>query len=396
MGKRIALLAGAAVGLTAGAQGQTLDNSRAYSAEVLSQAQSHTSTLAQPAAGDVTVGGQIQFRWIFNSRDDNTLVEDTTTGFQTTRTKLWATGNVNEEFGYRVQGAFDRDGGTFGLEDAFVTYKVNDQSTLQWGQFKLPLLREELVSSAKQLAAERSVMNETFNQDRSQGVQWGYAGENFRFWAAFSDGVRTANTDFDSDSEADYGFTGRFEYMWSGDWKQFEDFTSWKGSAYAGMLGAAAHWQSGGNTFATGGTTDDEDLLMFTVDASAEGDGWNAFAAFVYTSFSPAVGADRDDMGFVVQGGYAFNDNWEVFGRYDVVIPEDPSAAPEDDFSSVTFGVNYYVIPQSHAAKFTADVAYFIDNPVTSVIVPTSTGTGLLGTAEDGQWALRFQFQVLF
>ena len=44
----------------------------------------------------------------------------------------------------------------------------------QWGQFKLPLLREELVSDGKQLAADRSIPNALFTQGYSQGIQLGY------------------------------------------------------------------------------------------------------------------------------------------------------------------------------------------------------------------------------
>jgi hypothetical protein len=385
------------MGLTAAAQAQT-DASRAYSAELLSEAQSHTSTLAQPAASAVNVGGQIQFRYLLNFRDDAALVEDMTNGFQTRRTKIWVYGDVNEEFSYKVQGNFDRDGGSFELEDAYVDYKVNDQSSLRWGQFKLPFLREELVSSAKQLAAERSIMNEVFNQDRSQGLQWTYAGENFRVFAAFSDGLRTANTDFDSDSEADYAATARFEYMWSGDWKQFDDFTSWKGSPFAGMVGGAFTWQSGGNTHAAPNTTTpDVDLWGFTADVSLEGDSWNAYGAFVYVSSDPPTGSSQDDFGFVLQGGYAFTDNWEVFGRFDSIFPDDSAGAGTDEeFNTATVGVNYYVIPQSHAAKFTADVCYFLNNPTETAIAPTATGSALLPSSEDGQFALRLQFQLLF
>lgn len=396
MGKKIALLAGAAVGLTAGVQAQSLDSSRAYSAEVLSQAQSHTSTLAAAADDAVHLGGQIQFRYLVNFRDDDALVEDTTFGFQTRRTKLWAEGMVNEEFGYKIQGNFDSGDGSFGLENAFVTYKVNDQSSLQWGQFKLPFAREELVSSGKQLAVERSITNEAFNQDYSQGVQWNYGGENFRVSAAFSDGFATRNTEFTSVNEADFAVTGRFEYMWSGDWKQFDDFTSWKGSAYAGMLGAAAHWQSGGSTHAAPNTTTaDVDVLGFTVDASAEGDGWNAFGSFVYRSADPAGGSSTDDFGFVLQGGWMATENFEIFARWDSIFPDDSIAGSDQEFNTLTAGVNYYVIPQSHAAKFTADIAYYIDSPGLS-IAPTSGGTALLPSNEDGQFAFRFQFQVLF
>jgi phosphate-selective porin len=237
------------MGLTASAQAQsTLDDSRAYAAELLAQSEGRTSTLAQPAAAPaVELGGQIQFRYLINIRDSVTSTtppaaagEDISTGFQTRRTKLEAKGEIADGWSYFVQVSADPDGGSIELQEAWVKYVVNENSTVQWGQFKLPLLREELVSSKRQLAVERSVMNETFTQDRSQGIQYGWDGENMRFRVALSDGLDTENTDFDTAGggryglgEADFAFTGRFEYMGAGDWKQFDDFTSWQGSPFA-------------------------------------------------------------------------------------------------------------------------------------------------------------------
>lgn len=395
--KTFALLA--AMGLTASAQAQsTLDTSRAYSAELLADSAGRTSTLAQPAAPLVQIGGQIQFRYLINFRDEVPVVpggaeeNDISTGFQTRRTKLEAKGEVSDGWSYFVQINADEDGGSVGLQEAWVKYQINEQSTLQWGQLKLPLLREELVSSKRQLAAERSVTNEVFTQDRSQGVQYGWDGESMRFRVAFSDGLDTENTDFNSAGEADFAFTGRFEYKGSGDWKQFDDFTSWQGSPFAWMVGGAAHYQTGGST----DNTFEVDVIEFTVDGSLEGSGWNAFAAFIFRSIDPPAGSSTDDFGFIVQGGIFLNPQWEAFARWDSIFADDEALPPgsDDNFNTITAGVNYYVIPESHALKFTGDVAYLIDAP--GAITPTGTGTGVLSTTEDGQFVIRLQFQLLF
>jgi hypothetical protein len=386
------------MGLTASAQAQSMDESRSYAAELLADSSARTSTLAQPAAPVVQLGGQIQFRYVINMRDN--VAPDPTTpqeeddlavGFQTRRTKLEAKGEVADGWSYFVQVNADSDGGTVGLQEAWVRYQINENSNILWGQFKLPLLREELVSSKRQLAAERSVLNELFTQDRSQGIQYGWDSDNMRFRVAFSDGIDTENTDFNSTSEADYAFTGRFEYMGSGDWKQFDQFTSWQGSPFGWMIGGAAHWQSGGGT----DQTFDLEAMEFTFDGSFVGSGWNAFGAFIYRSIDPAGGTSTDDFGFVAQGGIFFSPQWEVFGRWDSIWPDDSIVGSDDEFNTITAGVNYYVIPESHAAKFTGDVSYYIDNPGTS-IAPTGTGTGLLPTTEDGQFVIRLQFQLLF
>ncbi len=393
----------AAMGLAAVAQAQsTQDESRAYAAEMLADASGRTSTLAQPAAPLVQIGGQIQFRYIVNLRDNvppgppgGPVGEDLSTGFQTRRTKLEAKGEVADGWTYFVQINADFDGGSVELQEAWVKYQINENSTLQWGQIKLPLLREELVSSKRQLAVERSVTNEFFTQDRSQGIQYGWDSDNIRVRGAFSDGLDTENTDFGSTSEADYAFTGRFEYKGAGDWKQFDQFTSWQGQAFAWMVGGAAHWQSGGST----DNTFDVEALEFTADGSLQGSGWNAFAALIYRSVDVSGGASTDDFGFVAQGGVFFSPQWEVFGRLDILLLDDAVAtAADDEFTTITAGVNYYVIPESHAAKFTGDLMYLVDNPSNAggSLVPTGGGLGLLPSTEDGQFVIRLQFQLLF
>lgn len=341
------------------------------------------------------VGGMMQFRYVLNFRDEPTDTdEDVTNGFQLRRTRLEFAGNViNKDTTFLVQTDFNRSGGTATVLDAWVRHALNESWGLRFGQFKLPLLREELVSGKRMLAADRSITNGVFTQARSQGVQIEYDGDRARFAAAFSDGLNTLNTDFDSSSEADYALTGRVDVRFAGDWKQFADFTSWRGSDFAAMLGAAAHWQGGGST---GGTTD-TDVLEYTVDLSLEGNGWNAFGAFIGRNTDPSGGEEADDFGVVVQGGVFLTQKTELFARYDVVIPDDNRGSGDEDFSTVTVGVNHYFVEKSHAAKFTADLLYFLDAQAdSSALVGRSTGVGLLPDAEDGQVAARFQFQLLF
>jgi hypothetical protein len=392
----IALLAGASTGLSSVALAQSatnLDTSRAYGADLVSNASNYRSTL-QDGGSSVEWGGQIQFRYIWNSRDDDALEDDDAIGFQTRRTKLWAKGEIAENWSIEVVAAAHRDGGLFELQNAFVRYQINEQADLQWGQFKLPFMRQESVSSARQLTVERSIMNETFNQDYSQGIQYSNTGDQFRFAAAFSDGFvpTTINSDFTSGAEADWAITGRGEFMWNGEWSSFNDFTSPQGSAFAGMFGFAGHWQSGGDTFATG----DMDVWSITGDLSLEGDGWNVFADAMWRNTDPAGGTDTDDWGVGVQGGWYLNADWELVGRWSLVVP-DGDRVGDDEFNEFALGMNYYVFGGgNHSAKFSFDVTYFTDDTASSEIVPTGTGTGLLPSGDDNQWLVRLQFQALF
>jgi hypothetical protein len=204
---------------------------------------------------------------------------------------------------------------------------------------------------------------------------------------------------FNPSGEADYAFTGRAEFLFGGNWKQFNDFTSPKGSDFGAMLGVAAHWQQGDNTsFAL---DVDRQTLAYTVDISLEGDSWNAFAAFVgrYEELRSG-GSDTDvhDFGVVVQGGWRFAENTELFGRWDALFADDDRPGiDEDTFNFLTAGINQYYA--GHAAKATIDVVYAFEetNPdlgFTGAL--PDTGVGLLGDSDEGELVVRLQFQVLF
>ncbi len=373
---------------------QDADAARAYAAEMRGVADTYASAQAAPAAGP-TLGGYMQFRYVLNVRDNVTATvppapagEDLSTGFQNAKVKITVAGQITDEISYSALLSTRVSDGSIELQEAIGNYKANENWTFRWGQFKLPLLREELVGDVFQLAADRSATNSEFTQSRSQQVQAGYTSDKLRGFLAFSDGLATLNTDFESTAEADYAFTGRLEWLAAGaDWARFNDFTSWRGSDFTAMVGGAAHWQSGGET----NNTFDTDLLELTVDGSLEGNGWNAFGAFIFRSLDPAVGADADDIGLVLQGGIFLNEAWEVFARYDAVFADSPA----EDFNTIAAGVNYYVIPESHAVKFTLDIQYFLDEQGASIVAP-NTLVGLLPSVDDGQFVVRLQAQLRF
>jgi hypothetical protein len=447
--KRLGLIVGAAASLSSAMAQSSLDQSRALSNELALDARERVSQRAATAF-TVNLHGYEQFRYNINMRDDSNLDNDLAIGFQNARTRLNVSGNVfNEDWGYFIQFGWSDDtsvgappstvtppnpsttgpsfGSGAGLEDAYGTYKIGNGWDLKWGQFKLPFLREELVGDTNQLAVDRSLMNATFTQARSQGIQLGYAADNFRLNFAFSDGFRTANTDFVSPAEADFALTGRGEFMWAGAWNQADDFTSWQNSSFFGMVGAAVHYQTGGGTFNTaqapvppGPAADpgDVDLFGFTADVTIKGNGWNAFAAAVLTQTDPgsdsfgvvpypgvgtaggAAASSQTDFGIMVQGGIFVAPQWELFGRLDLIFPDSSRSVAggptlDDEMTTLTLGVNYYISPDSQAAKFTAQLQYFLEQQSSGLAAP-STITGLLGSHEDSQFTISAQMQLGF
>ena len=386
--KAIAVIAGASLGLAHGALAQSqVDQSRAYQAEMMRDADARSSY----AQGDLspTLFGQIQIRYTANSRDDAGLDEEFTHGFSNRRTKIGARGG-NDQWAYKVNGGFSRAGGGFSLEDAFVDYTVNENWMVKVGQFKLPLFYEESMSSKRQLAADRSLSNEMFNQDRSQGIMatWDNL-ENFRVQVAASDGVATANTDFDSDSEADYGFSGRVDWK-DGDWRDLDDFTSEPNGNQALRVGVFGHFQDGGST---GGFTEDVQVWVGGVDAQWEKAGWSAFASAAWIHSDVDMGDEADDFAFVLQGGYRFDQQDEVFARGSVVLLDDRTGFDLEDQIELLVGYNHYF--DGHATKFTVDAGVFLE-PTNDTLLPRDTSVGILPAAGDPQFVVRAQLQVLF
>jgi hypothetical protein len=360
---------------------------------LLSDASTRTSGLAQDEkAFTAKVSGFTQFRYNWNNRGDDDLDEDNTIGFQNAKTKINVGGNiVNENWSYGILFKFEDSGsGQAVLDDAFGQYKMGNGWSIKFGQFKLPLYREELMSDTAQLFANRSVTNSVFTQSRSQGIQAAYEGDTFRFYGAFSDGLATRNTDFTAATEADFAFTARGEYKWAGSWNQAKDFTSFQNSDFFGMVGAAAHWQSGGDTFATAET----DIWAVTADVSVEGNGWNVFGYIAYSGVDPEGGDSLNNWGALVQGGIFVAPQWELIAGWDIVIP-DSDAANDDNFNTIRIGANHYFVPESHAIKLTIDLSWFLDTQGDS-IAPASTATGLLASGDDSQFNLRAQMQLAF
>lgn len=389
------------------------DADRAYGAELLADANSRTSLLADggnagwekgkffisDATGNnsIALGGTIQFRYMANVRQDVASPdEDFTHGFENNRTRLRVGGSIYEKaLTYKIEGDFSRSTGMPVLLDAEGKYTWDNGVAVRWGQFKAPFMREELLSDNFLLAADRSVYHSAFSTLRTQGVELSWQGETFRIAGMVNDGSRALNTAYTSTGEADFGLTGRAEWMWAGNnWKRFDDFTSWKGEeGYAGMAGVAVHYQSGGET---GGPTPDMDMVQVTGDTQIEGNGWNIHASAAYRNLEAVGSPDLDAWGVLIQGGFFVSDQWELFARYDGVFA-DNGGAGDDGFNTVTIGTNYFVSPRSHAAKFVFDATYFIDDVTgSSAMISPSGSLGLLADGEGDQLSLRAHFQVLF
>ncbi len=346
----------------------------------------------------LNVEGQVQARFVFNSIDDTPGVNDsggavtdsTRYGFEMRRTKLVFSGHiVDPSWQYIIQGGFDRNtdttgSGDFRLEVAEIRRKLGEGWYVRAGQFKGPFLWEELVSSKRQLAVDRSLVNASHTQEYMQGIEAGWDGESFRGRVMVSDGFDLRNTSALS-YDTEYAFMGRIEFLGGGTWKQFDDFTSWNGEEFAWKLGVAGAVDQA--EFGTPAPAVKERIYRWTADAQVEGGGWNLYAAVVGRHMD---NAGLDDYGAIVQGGvFVVPDEWELFGRYEWAEND----AVTEDLNVITVGVNRYYA--KHALKWTTDVGFGLDQ-VSDAFDSSGAGWRSDVVGADGQVVVRSQFQLLF
>ncbi len=335
----------------------------------------------------LNVSGQLQVRFVYNHQE-NSPDDDDRWGFENRRTKLTFDGHIiDPSWQFEVKGGFEADGGSFVLEDAVVTKVVNDHWLFRFGQFKPPFMRERLVSSSRQLAIQRSLVNAEFGQRRAQGIEAGYAGERVAAKIMYNEGFGTRNTPA-LERDTEFAATGRLELLAAGTWSQFNDFSSWVDEEFAALFGVAANYEQ-----EEYGTDDSEtETFAATADVSLEFGGANLFGAVVYRSLDEnAGGPDADQWGFVIQGGiFVVPDTWEIFVRYEYSDLDEPGV---EDLSVITVGATRYIA--SHTLKWTTDIGFGV-NELAGAFASSGAGWREDAPGEDSQVVLRTQLQLIF
>jgi phosphate-selective porin OprO and OprP len=379
------------------------------------------------------ISGAIQVRYIYNHRNEDTRfvdenldgqndlanIDENEAGFQVHRTHLAFDGHVTDpRLGYRVALQADRGNGSVGLLDAVVSYKVADHLTVEAGRRKLPFLREELLSGFHQLAVERSTVTEVFTLNRGEGVWFLCEPTDWaKVAVAISDGQNsgeigggpTGSNDFDRD-RTDFAVTARADAKLAGQWRQDQDFAAWDGEPLGVFLGAAIHYEIGetGDSAAI----NDADYLAWTADGLVEFNRVSVMAAVMgghpmglrsVDEFGRSHKFSRDNYGVLVQAAvFVIPDKLQPFIRYEYIRLDN---AWDQSVSLVTVGANYYL--RRHNAKFTLDFIYAFDPLTEDLDAQLGTGFGANGVSsglglrpdngeEDGQFAIRAQFQLLF
>jgi hypothetical protein len=338
---------------------------------------------------------QFQFRAIANHRDeplgDDGDSHDTESGFEIRRLEVAVEGNVfTPKLTYEFRGVTEREGGDVIVEDAWVQYEFAKAWAVLFGQFRDPVFHEELVSSKRQLAVEKSLTNRLLASPTGfvQGVSLAYGDSDVPTHAAlaFHDGAGSFNTPY-TDSEGEPGFVehfglaGRVEYKFFGDWKNYKDFTALNTTKDLLIVGSAFDWTQGVDT----------DLVFATADVQYENaQGWGLYAAFLvnHRDARSAPGEDHLDLGLVVQASYLISPGWEFFARYDATRLDRAG----ETFDEITVGLNRYLGPPArwgHRLKFTLDLTYLPNGAPADV-----SALGIRSAAGD-EVVARAQFQLV-
>ena len=339
----------------------------------------------------------LQVRAAYDERNNlGAGIDNSTWGFENRRTALKFGGHIfDKSWKYFIQQLWIPNG-TASLLDALINHDLGDGWSMQFGKFRMPFLREELVNYTNQLAVERTIVSGPFGIGRSQGLQFTYKDEDFKFNAAVFD-------DFDGIGgnsapagtlDSEIAFAARAEFLLKGNWKQFGNLTSFPGEENGVLLGAAYAYEKDETT----ANQDDTDT-RYTADINFHFDGASLFAYYVHRSFrdDSAPGNDVDQSAFVIQGGYFINDDTELFARYETANAD---TAGVSDLEILTAGFNKYFHGQN--ISWSTDVGYSYNSMDTAGWATSWAGQAVFtnwqtdADGEDGQMLIRTQLQLMF
>lgn len=339
----------------------------------------------------LAIGGQFHVRYVAN-RQSRSPEDNHRSGMELRRMQLKFDGHVlDPRLTYKLQGGFNRNGGTFVLLDAEIGWAFSDSLSVRLGQFRPGFLREDSTSSTRQLAVERSLVNARFSQNRMQAIELrANVHDNWRLSGTLSDGLRSRNTAWDT-STVEFAVTGRAQWLVMGNWRQFRHFTSPPGESTGLMFGAALHWQRDEFGRFGASTSDEVDMIRWTVDGQLSLGGASLFAAFIGShEDTRGGGGNAFRWGVIVQGGVYLTETWELFARYELGDADEPGS---DRLSVITGGVNWYI--DGRRLKWTTDVGFGL-KPVDENWASSSAGWRADAPGRDGQVVVRSQLQLLF
>ena len=247
------------------------------------------------------------------------------------------------------------------LEDAVITWDVSKKRTFEiaFGQFKVPLGRQEMTSSGRQQFVDRDIFSFEFTRGRDLGVQveGALAKGRFSYMAGVFNGNAAARLGNDN-SKFQYNARAMFE-PWGSVGFSESDFES----KDKPLLAIAGQFESNNQAY-TSNVSDNLNTTIWGGDVVFKYKGFSAFAEILARNRKPQPTGVRDPSqagvataafhsnGWHGQVGYFLKrDTLEVAARYATFDPSD--RVKNNDRSEVGGALNYFV--NKHSLKVQTD-----------------------------------------
>jgi hypothetical protein len=342
------------------------------------------------------IDGLIAARYEVNHRtDDGSGSSNTDQGFEMVGARINFTGYIFEDFGYWARLQADEFSNDPIFDALMGWYTFNENTTLVFGQFPSILNRENGIPLDKLLALESTATNYAFDPFGYKGVMLGHHTPRVVYRGIINDGYRSISNSAFDDASAEWALAGQVLGMAvgdEGDWGRFNNMTSRRGNDFAWQLNAAFHVQDGKGDAGDPSDQGSDDVFLLMLESSMEGDGWNFYSSSYYRETDgPSTGGFKArDLGFVLQGGAWVSKNLELYARYDQVMPDKDRLVENEDFRTLSTGVNFYPLPHTDNIRFGVEALYMFDAEADSIVEP-NTFNSIQASPEGGQSVIRGQ-----
>lgn len=265
--------------------------------------------------------------------------------------------------------------------DAVLKWEFAKNTTLWFGQTKLPGNRERLVSSQKLQFVDRSLLNSKYNIDRDMGIQlhhkWNVGNVVIREALSFSQGEGRNIT---SGNEGGYDYTGRLELLPLGEFEGEGDyFGSDLKREKTPKIAFGITFDYHDKAIREHGNTKDfladtRTLETIFADMMFKYKGISIMAEYANKSADISSVVEIDEFGIPTeyfytgtgincQAGYLFKKNWEIAGRYTYILPSKENMI--DNTAMYTLGFSRYIV--GHNLKVQTDLSMTqvgVDDPI--------------------------------
>ncbi len=261
------------------------------------------------------------------------------------------------------------------VRDAMVFYTFSKNFYIGVGQTKLPGNRERVVSSGNLQFADRSIVNSQLTIDRDFGVFAYYTvrlpqNALFQLKGALSTGEGRNSSTYDNK----VAYTGRIEFLPFGAFKNTGDYSEGdlERESSPKLSIAGTYHRNNGARRERGALGDflmnPRDLTSVFADVMFKYKGFATLAEYMSRQTgNPVVSIDPSNLqyvyagyGFNFQPSYLLKSNWEIAGRYSLLVPDEKISPYESQRQVVGIGTTRYL--NGHRIKAQSHVFYQVNN----------------------------------